>query len=412
MSDEIVVLDLDWDFIQHLVIPESFNELRKEQFSADLIEDELAEDVWTWQVNHYREHGVPATASVIEDEFDEVTIEEPLSAIGDLIERLRLRYVRNKGREKVESLANTVGHDPLALGKTMVAEGRHILEITEPRGDSFGIEDHDRAVEVYDKMVTQGFGPSFGYEEIDKHTHGQKGVSVLLAPPKTYKSWQAVGAVNAQINQGGFPYLYSLELPAEDTYWRLICLASDIPYWKYLHGSLTSDDERLINYKVDQMKDLGLFRIDKPPPGERGAHQLVEKAMNADAECILIDQLQYVEAENGQSLGALNKTGYYFEVMNAFRDYSDEIPIFIVHQFNRTVMGVDGMPEMQQAKGSSAIEEVATIALATWATKDMRASNLVNIGVNFSRHYTAASWEVQVELTKGCSFNLLGEVDE
>jgi hypothetical protein len=411
---DVPYLDLDWDFIQHCVIPESFDHFRTEQFNDALIaNDELALKVWRFQNAHRREHGQIATASVIEDEFDEVTIQEPLSAVADLVSRLRVRYVRNTGMDIVESIAKATVEDPLSVGKKMLSEGRALIQIVENRGESYGPDDHDQAVKIYDEEMTKGFGPSFGFPAIDQHFHGQRGISVLLAPPKGYKSWFGVNAADSEINLGGFPYIDSLELPANDTHWRLKCLQADIPYWKYLHGSLDTEDFEHLQSISTIMEQNGRYRIDKPPFGQRSPEQLVEKALNVDATCLIIDQLQYVEApRNGQSLGALNKTGDYWDVLNIFRDYSDMIPIFIIHQFNRTVLGVDGMPEMQQAKGSSAIEEVASQALAIWSTKDMRRSGLVNIGTNFSRHHNHAAWEVSVELTKGCRFTLNEEIDD
>lgn len=410
---EIVVLDLDWDLIQHLVIPESFSFLQKEQFRSDLIEDELTEKVWSFQVRHHKENREIASPSVVEDEFEEVTIQEPIASIADLIERFRKRYIRNQAQDRIEDLAKMTTEEPLKVGRSLLVEGRRLVDLTQVRGESYGPEDHDRSIREYDLELTDGPGPSFGFSELDQYFHGQKGITVLVAAPKTYKSWVTINAVHANILSMNFPYLYSLELPAKDAHWRLKCMAADIPYWKYLHGSLDSDDFDLLDDKSEELQDLGNYRVEKPKLGERSPQQLVEKAINSGADCVFIDQLQYVEvASLGNSLGALNKTGHYFDVLNEFRNYSDDIPIFIVHQFNRTVMGMDGMPEMQQAKGSSAVEEVATLGLVSWATKDMRSSNILNLGSNLSRHYDNSSWELGVELSRGCRFDLLGTVSE
>jgi replicative DNA helicase len=410
MSDDITLLDLDWDLLSHLAIPASYYALQQEQFSDALIEDELVRKVYLWQVKHSRKHGEPANGTVLEDEFDEITINRPQAAIGDLIERLRKRYIRNQGQEKINELVDLTIYDPLTVGTTMITEGKRLTDIVQHRGESYGPEDHDIAVMEYDKAKIAGSGPSFGFPDVDQHFHGQRGVSVLLASPKSYKSWLAINAVLSNQRDGQFPYFYSLELPANDSHWRLKCLAADIPYWKYLHGSLDDRDFKRLASKAEELADLGNYRIEKPAPGERSVTHLMEKALNAGATCVYIDQLQYVESSRGDSLGALNKTGDYFEVLNDLRDYSDRVPVFVVHQFNRTVMGIDGMPEMQQAKGSAAVEEVATMALASWANKDMRASNILHLGVNFSRHHPHATWEVGVNLSRGCEFTLNGAV--
>jgi hypothetical protein len=92
---EVFAVDLDEELISHLAIPESWSALWDEEVSEELIEDEFAAEVFRWQLNHVREHGKPATASVLADEFD-LDLDEPLTAAGDLVERLRDRYVRNR----------------------------------------------------------------------------------------------------------------------------------------------------------------------------------------------------------------------------------------------------------------------------------------------------------------------------
>ena len=70
------------------------------------------------------------------------------------------------------------------------------------------------------------------------------------------------------------------------------------------------------------------------------------------------------------------------------------------------------MPEMQQAKGSSAIEEVATLQLALWANKEMRKNNLVHLGTLASRNFGYGTWEIDVQLSHGCNLSMVGEVED
>jgi hypothetical protein len=84
----------------------------------------------------------------------------------------------------------------------------------------------------------------------------------------------------------------------------------------------------------------------------------------------------------------------------------------VVHQFNRSVMNAKEMPEAQQAKGSAAVEEVATLALGLWANKEMRKNNIVEMGTLASRNYALERWRVGVQLSHGCSLDMLGIVDD
>jgi hypothetical protein len=407
-----MILDLDQDLINHLAMEDSVYELRAEHVKPELIVDSEARKVFEWQLEHLHRHGTPATEVVLKDQFPKLEISQPQTAIGDLISRFRERFIRNQGKAAITELANTAVAKPLEVAKDMMQEAKRLVDLTARRGESFGSGDIDQALRVYDEQALKPKGPSLGWTELDDFFYGQRGLSFLIAPPKSYKSWATVNALVAQTVQGEFPYLYSLELPAKDADWRVRCLYANIPYWKYLRGSLSPEERKAIKKSSQELDSYGTYRVEKPDQGERSIAYLVERAMAAGATCLFIDQLQYVETRKGPSLGALNDTGYYWEVCDDLRNYSDEIPIFIVHQFNRSAMGATGMPEFQQIKASAAMEETGTLLLGMFSTKEMKQSNLLQIGTLLSRHYALANWEIKVELSKGCSFDLIGKVED
>lgn len=417
---EIFALDLDEEVTCHLAISNSVHTMRAEQVSSSLLMDPLAKAVFEWQMEHYRSHGAPATASVLEDQFDgtnadglpELVIVEPQTAIGDLIVRLRERYMRNEGKSAIKRLGEVAVEDPLETAREMLKEGRRLADLISKRGEIYGTGDFDRAMMEYHRQAALGAGPSIGFQEVDEHFNGMMGVTFLIAAPKTYKSWFTINAAIQNVMQGKMTYLYSLELPAFESYMRLACMAANLPYWKHLKKCLLPQDERILKQATDMIDEGGIVRIEKPAPGERDVQRMVERALNAGAEAIFIDQLQYMETRKGVNLGSANNTGDYWEVCNDLRDYSDDIPIFVVHQFNRSVMSAKEMPEAQQAKGSAAIEEVATLALGLWANKEMRRNNTVQLGTLASRNYAYESWNIEIELSRGCNFELAGPVEE
>lgn len=409
---EVVQLDLDWDLIMHLADENSIKTLRAERMSLEVLEDDLAKDAYKWQLDHIRQHGGPASASVLEDQFPDIEISPPQAKIGDLIKRLRDRYTRNLARQALRDMTKLSSEQPSAVASEMLRVGRILTDITSERGSQYGTGDAERAQEVYDKKAQRGPGPTLGFEELDAHFNGIQGLTFVLAPPKTYKSWYGVNDIIGGVEQGKYGYLYSLELPAEDTHWRILCMAANIPFWKYERNAMTPQERRRIDESHQMLDELGLFTVEKPPPGERSAQVLIERAMATGADYVILDQLQYVENEKGTNLGALNDTGYYWETLSMLRDYSDEIPIFIVHQFNRSVMNAKEMPEMQQAKGSAAIEETAHLALGLWANKEMRKNNIIEIGTLASRSYSYKNWHIEVGLTKDCRLDMIGEVTD
>jgi hypothetical protein len=415
MSDlEIYALDVDWDLINHIVIRESFERIRAEGLTEELIEDDYVKEVFRFQSNHLREHGVIATPSVIEDEFDDVGIGEPLTVIDDLIERLRDRYIANNGKQVLRDLMDSYMAEPRSLPESMIRTGRELGSLIVKKGEVYGTGDYDRTMLEYDKNVTRGRGPSFGYRDIDDYFYGQRGLCFVIAPPKTMKSWLTVNALIENVTNGVSCVLYSLELPAVETDMRVRFMAADIPWWKYIKGSLTMLERERLKEVSEMLDSCGLYRVVKPERGERSADYLIERARDAGGEAIFIDQLQYMENDRNQSLGEKNDTGEYFGQINKLKDHSDDGPIWVVHQFNRSTMGAEKMPEIQQAKGSAAIEEACTLALGLFASKDMKSSNVVEFGTLISRNFFPVSWELEVNLNRGCGLNMIGrrEVDE
>lgn len=405
-------LDLDQEFVNHLVLPDSFQRIREEQVSPEVLEDELARKVYEYQLDHYREHKAPATVLVLHDSFDELNISTVETAIDDLIARVRTRYARNEGRKAILDITQAHIHDPNTLTGELLEAGRRMHGILTKRGEIFSASDYDKAIQRYHKKVSSGRGSSMGFKELDEYFYGQKGLTFMVGAPKSYKSWFTVKAIYENILQGKNPFLYSLELPAEETDMRLRCLAAKVPYWKYLQNCLDKSDLTALSESSEILESFGAFNIEKPPTGSRGVQHMVQRARDAGADSIFVDQLQYVENSRGVAVGATNDTKDYFEVINEFRDCSDDGPIWIVHQFNRSILNADEMPQMQQIKGSAAVEECATLALGLWASKEMRNSNLLQIGTLTSRNYGYAAWNAQVKMRTTCWIDLIGRVED
>lgn len=414
MSDEIYALDLDEELLSHLPIEDSWVTLQGEDFDPTIIEDPEIRDIYLWQRNHRREHGQLATATVLADEFD-IDFTQPETSIGDLLDRMRLRFMRNGGRQYLREIIEAQRDgDPLEVPEMLLKAGRDLSHLLSKRGELFGSGDYERAMRRYEQKVAAGPGASFGYPELDEYYNGMRGLCFLLGYKKSGKSWQMLQSMAVNAQEGRYPWLFSLELPADETDMRFRFLLADIPWWKYVHDKLDHHDKQNLREVSDLIDGLGLYKIAKPPKGARGINEMVTKARDAGAGVVLIDQLQYVENSKGVSLGRANDTGEYFGVLDDARDLSDDGPIYIAHQFGRQAAFAEEMPDISLAKGSSSIEEVATTALGIWSNKDMRRSHLMQIGELIGRNTKNVNqkWEVAVEMSRGCHFDITRMIED
>lgn len=412
MTDiEVYALDLDEELLAHLPDPDAWVVMQGEEFSEELINDDEVREVYRWAKAHLREHGRHATLTVLGDEFD-IDFRQPETAIGDLLDRLRERYMKNAGRDRLRNIITRAKEEPLDVPHELLKAGRELSQLLSKRGEMFGTGDYDRAMRRYDQKAEQGQGASFGHPMLDDALYGMRGVNFLIGYKKTFKSWMMVKCLMENAVQGRCTWLYSLELPAVETDMRLRHLLAGIPWWRYVRNALSIQDRRDLRDASDVIDGLGVYRIVKPPHGQRGIHAMVNTARDAGADLVLIDQLQYVENDNGKSLGRLNDTGEYWGVLDEARNLSDEGPIYIAHQFGRAAMGAERMPDIALAKGSSAIEEVCTAAIGLWANSDMRSSGLIEVGTLMARNADGfGRWEMEYDLNKSCRFTITRALD-
>src|ERR1035441_5924558 len=132
-STEVCNLDLDLELLSHLPNPDTWTVFDAEGFKRNLILDDAVADIYVWAEDHRREHGTPATAAVLADEFD-LEFSEPETAIGDLITRLRQRYMKSQGRAALKGIGQQYNEDPSQVPALLLKTGRELTEVTTPRG--------------------------------------------------------------------------------------------------------------------------------------------------------------------------------------------------------------------------------------------------------------------------------------
>ena len=407
-----MAVEPDIELCGHLCDPEAWVVLKGEGFHPDLIEDERVREAFEWALDFFRKYGEPPTAEVLDDEFEipgEPFFKEPVTVPDDLVERMRKRYKNNQQRAHVRKIVKLQKEDSDSVAKEMALSAKELQDILSRRGESYSAGEGERALKAYLDKATKGPGASLGFPLLDAYFSGQRGITTIAAAPKSFKSWIAVKATRESILQGKYPWLYSLELPAEETEMRLMCMMANLPFHKYISNSFTREEQELLVDTESLMAESGAYKIDTPPYGERTIEELIDKAQNAGAGAIFIDQAQYVETD-GKSLGDWNETGKYWSVVHRAKEMADNI--CFIHQLSYKAANSDSFPTYEMVKGSSAFVEVGTLVLGLWANKEMRKSSRMQIGVISARNHTHLIWDVDVNLTTGCDFQIIGVAED
>jgi len=404
-----MAVEPDIELCAHLSDPDAWVVLKGESFHAELIEDERVREAFEWGKDFLREHGEPPSQDVFDDEFEikgEPFFNEPVTVIEDLVDRMRRRYKNNQQRDRIKGLVKLQKEDPDSVQREMAANAKELQAILSRRGEVYNAGEGERAIQAYLDKATRGPGASLGFPILDAYFTGQRGITTLAAAPKSYKSWITVKAVLESILQGKYPWLFSLELPAEETEMRLMCMMADLPWWKYIENSFTREEQKLLADTEMLMAEAGAYKILTPPHGARTVEEMIDQAQDGGAGAIFIDQAQYVETD-GKKLGDWNETGKYWAVLDRARSLADNI--CFVHQLNSAkAASSDTFPTYDMLKSTSAFVEVGTLVLGLWASKEMRKSSKMQIGVISARNHTNIIWDVDVNLTTGCDFEITG----
>lgn len=108
-------LDYDLELLSHLDDPEAWKVLRDEGFSTRLIRDDDVREVYRFAEKHLHDEGQPPSSEVLIDQFDWLELDEPVTAIGDLIHRFRVQYMNNEGRDGLKAIGKQYEKDPMQV---------------------------------------------------------------------------------------------------------------------------------------------------------------------------------------------------------------------------------------------------------------------------------------------------------
>lgn len=398
-----LVIDIEQEFLNHLHKQDSLEHILREGVSNDLLNSPTSKSVYQFAERHFSESQKAPTIDVLHTEFRNADFEEPSTEVHWVVEKLRTRYKKNK----IENLAYAVAKKLETPDEAMDILRDEVMEIerqTLSQAEVFRPGDHKEFLKDLQEDILQGMykGVSYGHLPLDQFTGGLKKGQVCywLARPKRQKSFNVLAGFIEQVKNGEEPYLFTLELTRQEILQRISCMISGIPWDKMQRGALMSSDYGQIEQAWEDFNKWGKYYIEMPPLDERTVPALMLKADKVDAGPIHISQFKYI---NGTKDWYPNDFTMHAEVAIDLKRAAirpgKERPIIIEAQFNR---GGDSMEELEDFDAGKVgltdmIPQSADMLLGIFQSKEMRASNQIEVGILDSRNTGKSAWYCQYE---------------
>lgn len=408
-------LDLDLELVGHLVQEDSMSFIQTEGLAPEMLFDDLCRAIFIYSRKYKESNGSAPEKRVLEEEFN-VEIELSTLPVGYIVSSIRERFQRSRATKLLKEAARLVPENPTEALTFLQETAAELLVESTSTANTLHIKDTEPRKRSYrDRCEGKGVrGVSFGFPEIDDFTLGllPEEVAVLVASPKTGKSYAALQVAISQLQHGTTPYLASLENTTKAMGQRLDCLVSGVGSDPFTRGELSFKEVKQLNRGYELLQALpGDPVIDQPPVGLRTVGSLFQRAISFGCSSLIIDQLSWIEStlkSDEQRLKVVSIMGELHSYAQKYR-----MPVLLVAQFNRDVMyyNKDKMGSLHNIALSSAIEQTVDFAFALHQTPEMKNNKTLDFGLIGSRRTDTAAWELHWELKHRCDFHVRQQLD-
>jgi replicative DNA helicase len=413
--EEYAGLVLEDQLLDHMATPAGCRAIWKERLSSELIgdSDDGIRTALEFVISYMDEYREPPSRGVLEEETGYDEFDTPIAPIGYVITKLRERYQRQQMKRVITTLGRNAGNPEEAL-RIGLSEFNRIRAETADRKHTMDSSEVAEVVDKYHERLKHGAiqGVTFGFEELDKSLGGLKTdeLTFIIARPKRYKSWQLLWSATAAVWTESRSVVFdTLEMPPEEMMERYTCIIAGVSYRDFkLHNLSPAALGELDKAARDAFNNPNKIYFRRPPRGERTVQQMMQEAIELGAEALYIDQLSFIESVRKASVDQRHREVSF--ICEDLKDATQHMPIYVAAQFNREAAGLNEMADLSKIGLSDSIGQVADTILGVHATKDMKAQNLIHMGVIESRSYEPTVWEMSVDLSKDSTFKITNVV--
>ena len=306
---------------------------------------------------------------VLSDILDEITSSYNLLEYANLIkEKAMLRRLGNVGAEITQLAYNDIrpAEDIIDIAESMVLNlSKKILKNSIVDMKTAGVDEIMRMERVSDNRG-KTLGIPTGFIDLDRMTSGlnNSDLIILAARPAMGKTAFALNlALNAGKEQKNV-LVFSLEMPAQQLYQRLLSIESGIPQHKLKNVYLEEDEWTKLTVATLNLSKTSIFVADLPYTNVLEIRSYARKMKSQKKlDLIIIDYLQLI---NGTSRGGseFSRQQEISDISRSLKGLAREldVPVIALSQLSRAVESrVDKRPMLSDLRESGAIEQDADI---------------------------------------------------
>lgn len=379
-------------FIDSVVELDNFLYYLEEGFNPELLEREEAKAIWQYIKEYYersQRKSIPSV-EILEEEFVNWRFVEPQAEPHWILDKLKERWQFREAQDLVIAVSKMKPDEIFPHVKEKIWEASQVLDTER---NVIGIEDFDKMMDLYWSKWETGdhYGLTTGFKAIDAEMGGiRRGqLAILAGRLKTGKTWFGLKAFIEQRRQMVNPIFFTLEMSTEEIWVRYLALISGISYDALDKGYISpSDWHERIGPALEEERQYGDFWVVQPPQGQRKVSDFITLADKYKCGSMIIDQLSWIEARmSGRDYfrDDLRVTDIAQELKLAAQRPGREMPVYVMHQFNRQQKADEELDDVNFADADG-ILRTADHGFGIAQTKELRDQNQIRFEIVRSRH--------------------------
>lgn len=368
---------------------------------------------YAFALKYWHESGMQhaPTKMVLEREFDRLQVPPtPTVSVAWLVGDLQRNFIANRLQDMIYAAGEKSQDKPLEALKELYAQAYNAAEVVTPRQTRVDMTATVAARrQRYEERGNRpdGLGLPYGIPELDQHTGGLMPgeLAVIGAFSKTGKSFFLCNTLVHLRRAGYTPILFTLEMSIAEMEERIDALYSGVSYNRLVHATLTGDEQRKLFEAQEQMTESGPVLVESPEEGERTVAHLINRARQAGADYVLIDQLSFMEATGRVRSPKEHHAEIMHSLKNELRRPGRELPCLMAVQLNRD--SVNGGAQLRSFANASEVERYCDIALGLERNEEERLNHVMRCHILGSRRSDNRSWLLNWELLSSSLIRVL-----